>query len=284
MLRPYKFLPRLLRLLGAGRRLSCGLGYAHAFFRREQCYQDVAFHARHGFNLALVANFHQQAVHLGAPDFLVRHFAPAMENHRAHFVAFAEEPDDLILANLIVVFRGSGPKLYFLQLRAAAALALLVGFFVGLIEILAVVGDLANGRIGRGRNFHQVESLFLGQLYGFKRLHDAELAAFFINHPDLASANPLVYANTVALPEVPFCDKSPSSTLLFVGTRPPRRTCFPRYIQGLAAIREPTHHHEAMNPLHTVEKRLGRASKYSTRQPLLGKRQKAAAAGLRGEP
>ena len=28
-------------------------------------------------------------------------------------------------------------------------------------------------------------------------------------------------------------------------------------VQGLAAIREPTHHHEAMNPLHTVEKRLG---------------------------
>jgi len=73
-----------------------------------------AFHARHGFDLALVANFHQQAVHLGTPDFLVRHFAPAMKNHRAHFVAFAEEPQDLALANLIIVFRGSGPKLDFL--------------------------------------------------------------------------------------------------------------------------------------------------------------------------
>src|SRR6266705_4885797 len=139
----------LLRLLGAGRLLARRLGDAHAFFRCEQRYQDVAFHARHGFDLALVANLYEQAVHLGAADFLVRHFAPAMKNHRAHFVAFAEEPDDLALANLIVVFRSGGPKLYFLQLRAAAALALLVGLLVGLIEIFAVVGDLTNGRIGR---------------------------------------------------------------------------------------------------------------------------------------
>src|SRR5882724_8810011 len=104
----------LLRLLSAGRRLARGFGDAYAFFRREQGHQDVAFHARHGFDLPLVANFHQQAVHLGAPDFLVRHFAPAMKNHRAHFVAFAEEPQDLALANLIIVFRGSRPKLDFL--------------------------------------------------------------------------------------------------------------------------------------------------------------------------
>src|SRR5437762_5777337 len=137
----------LLRLLGAGRLVARGLRNAYALFWRQQRHQDVAFHARHGFDLALVANFHEQAVHLGAADFLVRHFAPAMKNHRAHFVAFAEEPDDLALANLIVVFRSGGPKLYFLQLRAAAAFALLVGLLVGLIEIFAVVGDLTNGRI-----------------------------------------------------------------------------------------------------------------------------------------
>src|SRR5260370_29025461 len=136
----------LLRLLGAGRLLARRLGDAHAFFRRQQRYQDVAFHARHGLDLALVANLHEQAVHLGAPDFLVGHFAPAMKNHGAHFVAFAEEPEDLVLANLIVVFRGSGPKLDFLQLRAAAALALLVRFLVGLVKIFAVVGDLAHRR------------------------------------------------------------------------------------------------------------------------------------------
>src|SRR5260370_30926001 len=150
-----------------------------------------------------------------------------MKNHRAHFVAFAEEPQDLVLANLIVVLRGGGPKLDFLQLRAAAALALLVGLFVGLVKIFAVVGDLANRRIGRGRNFHQVEPLFLRQLYGFKRLHDAELAAFFINHPDLASPDSFVNTNAVALPEAAFCAKSPSSTSLFAARKRPTSTCFP---------------------------------------------------------
>lgn len=193
------------------------LGYADAFFGREQGHQNVAFHARHGFDLALVADFHKQAIHLGAAHFLVRHFTATMKNHRAHFVAFAEEADDLALANLIVVLRGGGPKLDFLQLRATAALALLVRLFIGLVQILAVVGDLANRRIGRGRNFHQVEPFFLGQLDGFKRLHDAQLAAFFIYHPDLASANPLVDADAVALPEAAFCDKSPLDALLIAG-------------------------------------------------------------------
>src|SRR4029077_14427646 len=96
--------------------------------------------------------------------------------------------------------------------RAAAALALLVSFFVCLVEILAVVGDLANRRISRGRNFDQVEAAFTSQLHGLKRLHNAELAAFFVNHPDLARPNALVYANAVSLPEAAFSDKSPSRT------------------------------------------------------------------------
>src|SRR5260370_17448768 len=128
----------LLRLLGAGRLLAHRLGDADAFFRGQQRYQDVAFHARHGLDLALVANLHEQAVHLGAPDFLVGHFAPAVKNHRAHFVAFAEEPEDLVLANLIVVLRGGGPKLNFPQLHAAAVLPLLSLLFFSPVTIFAL--------------------------------------------------------------------------------------------------------------------------------------------------
>jgi len=48
-------------------------------------------------------------------------------------------------------------------------------------------------------------------------LHDAELAAFFVDHPDLARPNPLVYANAVALPEGTFSDKSPSRNFFVCG-------------------------------------------------------------------
>jgi hypothetical protein len=107
------------------------------------------------------------------------------------------------------VLGGRGPKFYFLELRATAAFALLVGFFVGLIKILSVIGNLANWRIRRRRDFHQVKPAFARHFERFERLHDAKLAAFFINHPDLASANPLVNADAIALPEAAFCDIPP---------------------------------------------------------------------------
>src|SRR5260370_315818 len=122
-----------------------------------------------------------------------------MANHRAHFVAFAEEAEDLVLANLIVGFRGR-------------------------------------------RNFHQVEPFFLGQLNGLKRLHDAELAALIINHPDFASADSLVHANAVGLPEAAFCDKSPSSTSLFAARKRLTSKSFRRQIQGMAPSSQPTPH------------------------------------------
>jgi len=132
-----------------------------------------------------------------------------MENHRANFVAIAEKADDLILANLIIVFRGRGTKFYFLELRATAALALLVRFFVGLVEILAVVGDLADWGIRRRRDFHQVKPALARQFQRFERLHDAKLAALFINHPEFARPDPFVNSDTVTLPEAAFCDIPP---------------------------------------------------------------------------
>ena len=148
-------------------------------------------------------------VHLGAAYFLVRHFAAAMKNHRANFMTVAEEADDLVFSNLIIVLRGSGTKLYFLELRATAALALFVRFFVGLVEILAVVGDLANWRIRCGRDFYQIKSALARQFQRFERLHDAKLAAIFINHPEFTRPDPFVNSDTVTLPEAAFCDIPP---------------------------------------------------------------------------
>jgi hypothetical protein len=40
-------------------------------------------------------------------------------------------------------------------------------------------------------------------------LHYPELSSFFVNNPDFARPDPLVDADTVGLPEIPFSDKSP---------------------------------------------------------------------------
>ena len=175
----------------------------------QERHENVAFHTRHRFDLAVLADFPQQAGHLGAPHFLVRHLAPAMENHGANFVAFTEEANNLILANLVIVLGGGRPKFYFFKLRATAALALLMRLLILLVQKLAVVGDLANWRIRRRRDFHQVESAFARQANGLVRLHHPKLGAFLINHPDFARPDPLIDAGAVALPEAAFCDISP---------------------------------------------------------------------------
>src|SRR5258708_40271508 len=105
----------LCRLRGLLRTWFCRWS---TLFGGQQRDQDVAFHARHGFNLAVFADFAEQARHLGAAHFLVRHFAAAMKNHGAHFMAFSQEANDLVLANLVIVLRGRRPKLYFFELRA----------------------------------------------------------------------------------------------------------------------------------------------------------------------
>src|SRR5260221_6022495 len=159
--------------------------------------------------MAVLADFTQQASHLGADHFLVSHLASTMKNHGAHFVAFHEETNDLVLANLVVVLRGGRPEFDFLKLRATAALALLMRLFILLVQKFAVVGDLANRWVRRRRYLHQVESSFSRQTNSLVRLHHPKLGAFFINHPDFARPNPLIDAGTVALPEAPFCDISP---------------------------------------------------------------------------
>jgi hypothetical protein len=198
-----------VRLLGADLLLNYGLTGSRALFGCQKRDQDVAFHARHGLDLARVADFTEQAGHLGASDFLVGHFAPAMENHRANFVTLSKKPDDLVLADLIIVLCRGRAKLDFLELRAAAALALLVRLLVLLVKIFAVVGDLANRRIRRRRDFHQIESAFARHPNRFVWLHHSKLATILINHTHFTRPNPLIDAGTVALPEIPFCDKSP---------------------------------------------------------------------------
>ena len=81
---------------------------------------------------------------------------------------------------------------------------------VRLVKVLAVIRDLANGRIGRRRNFHQIQAFFARHLNGFERLHYSKLAALFIDHADFASTNPVIHSYPVALlPEIPICDNSP---------------------------------------------------------------------------
>jgi len=125
-------------------------------------------------------------------------------------VAFAKKPDDLVLADLVIVFRGRRTKLDFLELRTLLMLSLLVRFFVGLVEILSVIGDLANRRVSGRRNFHQIETTLARKLNRLKRRHHAQLAAILIHHANFTRSDSIVHPNPVCLPKTPFRDKPTS--------------------------------------------------------------------------
>src|SRR5579862_7239575 len=133
-----------------------------------------------------------------------------MKDHRLNLVAFAEEPNDLVLADLVVVFRRRWTELDFLELRALLMLALLVRFFVGLVKVFSVVGDLANRRVGGRRNFHQIQSPLAGKLNRLEWLHHTQLPAILVHHANFTRPDSIIHPNPVCLPKTPFRDKTTS--------------------------------------------------------------------------
>ena len=81
--------------------------------------------------------------------------------------------------------------------------------FLFLVLVLAEVHDPADRRNSRRRNFHQVESLLLGDRERLRRRHDAELLAGVVDHADFTDADSFVHAHAiVAAGSSLECDKA----------------------------------------------------------------------------
>jgi hypothetical protein len=61
-----------------------------------------------------------------------------------------------------------------------------------LVQELAVVRDLADRRVGCGRDLDEVEAALPGQLDGLDGGHDAEGVALLVDDPDFARRDHLV--------------------------------------------------------------------------------------------
>ncbi len=156
----------------------------------------------------MVDNVFQQAIHLRPAHVLVSHLAATMENHRLDLVPLAQKPDDLVLPDLIIVLGGRRPEFHFLDLGGFLMLALLVGFLVLLVEEFSVVHELANGRDGRRRDFHDIQARIPRRLHRVEKCHHPELVTLFVNHSDFARPDALVNPQTAAT----LCDKATSET------------------------------------------------------------------------
>ncbi len=157
--------------------------------------QRGAFHAGHKFNQPGVADIEDQAIDDLVAEVAMGHLAALEAQRRLHFVAFAEEADShIFLGNVVMLIDGDG-EFNFLDdddflLFACGAVGL-----VFLVEKLAVVLDLADGRDGVRRDFNEVERALTSHLECFKGRHDAELLAVFVDDADFAGAHPLIGAD-----------------------------------------------------------------------------------------
>jgi hypothetical protein len=130
-----------LRRLGLGR-VSLGRG--------QNGVQDGAFHPRHEFHNAGVANIHNEAVDDVVAEFAVGHLAPAETQASLHLVAITQKAHGLIFLGLVVVLVDGDRELDFLEsddLLFLLSSALALFFFV---EKAAVVLNAADGRDGGG--------------------------------------------------------------------------------------------------------------------------------------
>src|SRR5690606_17848576 len=110
-------------------------------------------------------------------DLLVGDLAPAEHDGDARLVALLQEPADVTDLDLVIVLIGLRPQLDLLELDDDLLFARFRGLLLGLVLVLAVVHDLADGGPRRRRDLDQVETLLFRLGEGDLRRHDPELRA-----------------------------------------------------------------------------------------------------------
>ena len=157
--------------------------------------QGCAFHARHELHQASIPDIEDEPVDDLVAEVAMCHLAAFEAKGSLHLVAFAEEAHSLVLLRLVVVLvhRNGEFDLFDnddLLLFAGSSVTLVL-----LVEELAVILDLADGRNGIRRDLDQIESAFAGHLEGIERRHDPELLPVLVNHADFACADAFVGAD-----------------------------------------------------------------------------------------
>ena len=108
-------------------------------------------------------------------------------------IALFQEPDDVILLEVVVVLIRVGSKLHFLYGDVLLMLFRFVKFLVQLVKVFAVVHDPANRRLCSGRYLNQVQATLLSDLYRLLWRHDSELLVLIVNDSDLSRPDALVH-------------------------------------------------------------------------------------------
>src|SRR6266581_3655200 len=109
--------------------------------------------------------------------FLMRHLSAAIAQSDLGLVAFIQELDQVAQLDLVVTFVGSGTEFYLFDVDLLLLELGFVSFLRLAVLELAVVHQLADGRLGKRSDFHQIDLGLLGHFQGLGDRHDADLLA-----------------------------------------------------------------------------------------------------------
>ncbi|KAF5045331.1 hypothetical protein DSECCO2_482370 [anaerobic digester metagenome] len=124
----------------------------------------------------------------------MRHLASTEKDRDLAAVPVLDEAADVLDLGQQVVVVGVRPEFDFLDLDLGLALLGFLGLLLFLVEILAVVHDLADRRLGVGRHLDQVKTQLFGTFQGLGHAHDAQLVPVISYNPDFLGPDLLVPA------------------------------------------------------------------------------------------
>ena len=133
----------------------------------------------------------------------VRHLAPAEHDRDLDLVLVAQEALNVVLLGVVVVLGDLRAELDLAHGDLLLVLAGLLELLCLLVLVLGVVEHPADGRARLGRDLHQVEFPFLGELERVGGLQDADLLALVVDQPNLGNADALVDPGRVPLWRAP---------------------------------------------------------------------------------
>src|SRR5215208_4741038 len=215
----------------------------------------------------------REAVEDHLPPLGVGHLAAAEHDRDLDLVARLQEALDVALLGVVVMLRDLRPELDLPDVDLLLVLArglLLLGL---LVLVLRVVQDTADGRLGLGGDFHQVQLAALGVPEGLSRLHDPDLLAVLVDEAHLGDADAFVDAGGVALrrlPVEPTRDRHLADGGA-TGRQTGRRTVGIRVINALEYSRRSASAHGFAPRARPPRRRGGRRARRAARGPRRGR-------------
>ena len=127
------------------------------------------------------------------------HFAAAEHDGDLNACALLQETKDVTLLGLVIAHIDLGSELHFLDLDLGLVLTSLLGLHGLLVLELAVVHDLAHGRLGVGRDLHQVKVLVIGDALRITCVEQTELRSIDADKTNARGTNLIVDAGVIRL-------------------------------------------------------------------------------------